>query len=141
MRQNRDSSAGDLAEAERDGRDSSSAPTAEDRKGQGGGQEVVLTVRLTVRRVLSRGEVTKAVEGLQSSQWTIRDVAEAMNEREYRVRAAVSWLCHHGRAAVVGYVVKTSSVGRPYDVALYELRTEKSPADITGLYRAFGLKG
>jgi hypothetical protein len=104
-------------------------------------QEVILTVRLTVRRVLSRTEVIRAVERLQSSRWTIRDVTKAMQEQDYRVKAAVGWLIHHGRVVRVGERVMHSSTGRKYTVDTYRLIKEKSPADITGLYKAFGLKG
>jgi hypothetical protein len=99
---------------------------------------VKITEAVDVRRPLSRIEVIKATRMI-ATPFAVEDVAAAMGEKEYRVRAAIGWLVHSGRAVPVGERIKISPIGRSYPVALYEMKDEKVPGDWRMLYAAFGL--
>jgi hypothetical protein len=61
-----------------------------------------------------------------------------MATREYKVRAAVGWLVHQGRASNVGQMEQVNRLtGRRYSVSVYELMDEKMPTDWVGISRAF----
>ena len=95
--------------------------------------------RVEIRGSLSRLAVIRATQSLVAP-FSVEDVAQAMGENEYRVRASIGWLAHQGRVVPVGHRVKISPTGRVYQVAVYEARGGKV-ANFALLYRALGLAG
>ena len=107
-----------------------------------------VNVRLELAPRLHRCDVIAAIEQMtqQGEQggdspfapWTIDALATSMAQREYRVRAAVGWLVHQGRAVNVGQMAQVNRLtGRRYTVSVYELLDEKKPTDWVGISRAF----
>ena len=122
---------------------------------------VKVEVRLDLAPTLHRAAVIEAIERLlelrevgrearlreggrgpsaldRPAVWTMHDLAVHMEQREYKVRAAVGWLVHQGRAVNVGQMAQVNRLtGRRYTVSVYELLDEKKPTDWVGISRAF----
>jgi hypothetical protein len=119
---------------------------------------VSVKVRLDLAPTLHRAAVIEAIEGLlelrerearrgpaalpRPAVWTMHDLSVYMEQREYKVRAAVGWLVHQGRAVNVGQLEQVNRLtGRRYSVSVYELLDEKKPTDWVGISRAFRSRG
>lgn len=104
-----------------------------------------VTARLDLAPRLHRDAVIRAIEAMTERAvtgaalpWTIGLLALVMNQREYRVRAAVGWLIHQGRVARAGCVEQTNwATGRKYVVSLYRLVDAPKAANWSDLYAAF----
>jgi hypothetical protein len=79
----------------------------------------------------------------QDARFTTLDVAQEMGVKEYRVRAAFSWLVRFGKIKIAaGEIVERMSptFGEKYPVTLYRMLPKSAPADFDAIYRAFGLR-
>ena len=72
---------------------------------------------MTIR--LSRNTVLGAIQDLGDQCWTTRELANALDTDEYRVRAAVSWLRLGRLVEHAGSVTRMDHVGRPYRAICY----------------------
>jgi hypothetical protein len=72
-------------------------------------------------RRLSREEVLAYIKAMQCDQFTTKELAEKMAEKEYAVRAAVSWMVMGGILAEVGMVTRrTKDSNLPYRAKAYK---------------------
>lgn len=88
-----------------------------------------------------RADVLRAVE-LIGPEFTSSDVAEALNVREYKVRAAMAWLARSGKIVVAGSRKCLSTRQRYgwYWVMTYRCVGEYSAESMGILSRALGFK-
>jgi hypothetical protein len=98
-----------------------------------------ITARLDLAPTLHRAKVIDAIQTLHDpTKFTVHDLAIHMNQRSYKVKAAIGWLVHQGRVINTGELEQINRVTqRRYLVATYELLDELLPPNWTGLYAAF----
>jgi hypothetical protein len=88
-------------------------------------------------------EVTAYLETLGFDvEWTTCDIAEALQVKEYGVRAAITWLQVRKRVIRTGTTRRyTNGTNCPYTATTYRLVEIGGPADFKVLNRAFGYGG
>jgi hypothetical protein len=92
-----------------------------------------------------RSEVPLAILALLEDRgaewiWTTRELADALNLKEYAVRGSVSTLLLREEVRTVGRVTRRTPSGFPYFAMTYQWNGPRRGApDVAALYRAFGL--